>query len=99
MQTAKLMTNAHGEGECTQQKANAHRQECLCYSFVAQGDDWVDAHRAARRKITGGERDERENCGDADERDGIGCADSVEHLADEACEHKRAGKAKADSDE
>src|SRR3984957_12877926 len=59
------MTNVHGEGECTQQKANAHRQECLCYSFVAQGDDGIDAHRAARRKITGGERHERENCGDA----------------------------------
>jgi hypothetical protein len=34
--------------------AHTHRQECLCYSFVAQGDDGVDVRGAASRDVAGG---------------------------------------------
>lgn len=53
-------------------KANAHRQECLCYSFVAQRDDWVYVGGAASWDVARGQGYADQHGGYGDECYGVG---------------------------
>src|SRR5713226_6988604 len=67
--------------------------------FVAQSDDGVYAHRAARGNVAGDQRDAAEQERDTEERERIVGADAIDQGGDEASQTERSGQADADADE
>src|SRR5713226_7480355 len=67
--------------------------------FVAQRDDGVYAHGAARGNVAGDQRDAAEQKRDTEERERIVGADAIDQCGDEASETERSSQADADADE
>src|SRR4029453_17396996 len=73
--------------------ASRHSLALGMTSLVSQGDDWIDATRAARRQPYGDQRDERQNHGHGDEYCRIGRLHTIQERGQELRQEERGAQA------